>query len=49
MDYQPWIEKYRPKQFEDIVLSKHNKILLDNIVKSDHFPQFIVLWTPRNW
>ena len=34
MDYQPWIEKYRPKQFEDIVLSKHNKILLDNIITS---------------
>ena len=46
MDYQPWIEKYRPKQFEDIVLSKHNKILLDNIVKSDHFPNLLFYGPP---
>ena len=42
----PWIEKYRPKQFEDIVLSKHNKILLDNIIKNNHFPNLLFYGPP---
>ena len=34
----PWVEKYRPQHFKDIVLDKYNKILLENIVKKEYFP-----------
>ena len=29
-DNRPWIEKYRPNKFEDIVLENSNKALLNN-------------------
>jgi replication factor C subunit 3/5 len=31
-NYKPWIEKYRPENFEDIILDKHNKVILKNMV-----------------
>jgi replication factor C subunit 3/5 len=31
-NYKPWIEKYRPETFEDIILDKHNKVILKNMV-----------------
>ena len=35
----PWIEKYRPTQFTDIVLEPHNRRLFENIIeqKSGNF------------
>ena len=30
MNNIPWIEKYRPENFENIVLDEYNKILLNN-------------------
>ena len=46
MDYQPWIEKYRPKYFEQIVLSNNNKILLNNIIQQNHFPNLLFYGPP---
>ena len=46
MDYQPWIEKYRPKDFENIVLSNNNKILLNNIIEQNHFPNLLFYGPP---
>ena len=46
MDYQPWIEKYRPKHFEQIVLSNNNKILLNNIIEYNHFPNLLFYGPP---
>ena len=46
MDYQPWIEKYRPKHFKDIVLSEHNKNLLNNIIENNHFPNLLFYGPP---
>ena len=34
----PWIEKYRPIHFEDIVLDQNNKIILLNIIKKKTIP-----------
>ena len=30
-DNRPWVEKYRPTQFDDIVLDPLNRKLLENI------------------
>jgi DNA polymerase III delta prime subunit len=46
MDYKPWIEKYRPTQFKDIVLEKTNKTLLKNIIKQKNFPNLIFYGPP---
>lgn len=46
MNNIPWIEKYRPDNFENIVLDKYNKILLNNIVKMDHFPNILFYGPP---
>jgi replication factor C subunit 3/5 len=46
MDHKPWIEKYRPTKFKDIVLEKTNKILLKNIIKQKKFPNLILYGPP---
>ncbi len=42
----PWVEKYRPKKFEDIVLDKNNKVLLENIIKQNNFPNLLFYGPP---
>ena len=42
----PWVEKYRPKQLSDVVLDEYNKIILDNIIKNDHFPNLLLYGPP---
>lgn len=37
----PWIEKYRPKYFNNIILDDFNKILLSNILEQKYFPNMI--------
>ena len=39
--YIPWVEKYRPDNFNDIVLSKQNKKILENIIKFKYFPNIL--------
>ena len=34
MNIAPWVEKYRPNKFDDIVLEPTNKQLLKNIIKN---------------
>ena len=46
MDHKPWIEKYRPTKFKDIVLEKTNKTLLKNIIKQKNFPNLIFYGPP---
>lgn len=42
----PWVEKYRPRNFSDIVLDPFNKILLENIVKTTYFPNMLLYGPP---
>ena len=42
----PWVEKYRPTTFEQIVLNKYNKIILDNIIKSNNIPNLLFYGPP---
>ncbi len=46
MDYSPWVEKYRPTVFEDIVLDKTNKKILSNIIKKNYFPNLLFYGPP---
>ena len=42
----PWIEKYRPTQFSDIVLDPINRLFFNNILKKNYFPNLIFYGTP---
>ena len=42
----PWVEKYRPSKFEDIVLEETNKLLLTNIIKNNSFPNLLFYGPP---
>jgi DNA polymerase III delta prime subunit len=43
---EPWIEKYRPKNINDIVLSENNKLLLNKIIEKDEYPNMIFYGPP---
>ncbi len=42
----PWVEKYRPNKFENIVLSPINKKILGNIVNFNYFPNLLFYGPP---
>lgn len=48
MDSQtiPWIEKYRPTQFEDIVLEPINRTLFQNILDKNYIPNLLFYGPP---
>ena len=41
---QPWVEKYRPNNFKDIVLDKINSKILTNIIEKQYFPNLGLGW-----
>jgi len=45
-DNIPWVEKYRPSIFEDIVLEPMNKIILNNIITTSYFPNLLFYGPP---
>lgn len=42
----PWVEKYRPSNFDNIVLDDINKKVLKNIINNQHFPNLIFYGPP---
>lgn len=42
----PWVEKYRPNKFEDIVLEKTNRTLLNNVINTNNFPNLLFYGPP---
>ena len=42
----PWIEKFRPSDFEHIVLDPLNKEILQNIIKTSYFPNLLLYGPP---
>jgi replication factor C subunit 3/5 len=42
----PWVEKYRPTNFEDIVLDDMNRQIFQNILKKNYFPNLIFYGPP---
>jgi len=41
-----WVEKYRPKIFDDIVLDSLNKKILSNIIETEYFPNLLFYGPP---
>ena len=46
MNSIPWVEKYRPTHFEDIVLDNVNKQILGNILKNNAMPNLLFYGPP---
>ena len=44
--YIPWVEKYRPINFKDIVLDNYNKNIFNNIIKTNYFPNILLYGPP---
>jgi DNA polymerase III delta prime subunit len=42
----PWVEKYRPNQFDDIVLDPINRTLFQNIISKKYFPNLLFYGPP---
>jgi replication factor C subunit 3/5 len=42
----PWVEKYRPTEFENIVLDPLNKQILTNIISTSLFPNLLLYGPP---
>ena len=42
----PWIEKYRPSNFDDIVLDDINKQMFKNILSQNYFPNLLFYGPP---
>jgi len=42
----PWVEKYRPNIFDNIVLNSVNKTICTNIVDMKHFPHLLLYGPP---
>ena len=40
-DYSPWVEKYRPKQIENIVLTDENRKILHNMMIKKYIPNLL--------
>ena len=44
--YLPWVEKYRPDNLENIVLSKHNKSTLVNMLDKAYISNMLMYGPP---
>ena len=42
----PWVEKYRPDSFDEIVLDDSNKHILKNIIEQNYFPNLLFYGPP---
>jgi DNA polymerase III delta prime subunit len=42
----PWVEKYRPTKFDEIVLEELNKKILSNVIKTGYFPNLLFYGPP---
>src|SRR6056300_988854 len=42
----PWVEKYRPTEFENIVLEPINRKIFENIIKKEYFPNLLFYGPP---
>jgi DNA polymerase III delta prime subunit len=43
---KPWVEKYRPIHFSEIVLDETNHLILNNVIKQNCFPNLLLYGPP---
>ena len=46
MSFIPWVEFYRPTEFDNIILDPQNKIIMKNIIDSSYFPNLLFYGPP---
>ena len=46
MEHSPWVEKYRPTEFDEIVLDTTNKKILTNGIDKKYFPNILFYGPP---
>ena len=46
MENTPWVEKYRPTKFENIILEEMNKKIFENILEKQYFPNLLFYGPP---
>lgn len=46
LNYMPWVEKYRPSNFNDIVLDPINRRILKNVIQKKYFPNILFYGPP---
>ena len=46
MEHSPWVEKYRPTEFDEIVLDATNKKILTNVIDKKYFPNLLFYGPP---
>ena len=42
----PWVEKYRPSNFDDIVLDDINKKIIESVIENNYFPNLLFYGPP---
>jgi DNA polymerase III delta prime subunit len=42
----PWVEKYRPKNLNDIVLDNLNRVIIERIIETNNFPNILLYGPP---
>ena len=42
----PWVEKYRPTHFDDIVLDQYNRTIMNHIIENNYFPNLLFYGPP---
>ena len=45
-DSSPWVEKYRPTKFDDIVLDPINKSIMESALRQNYFPNLLLYGPP---
>ena len=43
---KPWVEKYRPTNLKNVILSDMNKLIIQNIIEKDYFPNLLLYGPP---
>ena len=43
---KPWIEKYRPENMDDFILSKENRFIFNEMIQNDNFHNMIFYGPP---
>ena len=46
MENLPWVEKYRPRHFDDIILEQENRVILENMLDKNTIPNLLFYGPP---